>query len=239
MKALISLTFIASLALCAASANAATMQAVFTGQATSVRDEFGITGQPIIGSGSVIASTDVRVTVQYNTDFGEASSFPSGAFFLSGGDFNVDPIAFPKGPITSVVMEAYGRNFSVAIGNGSTLGAGAGNVLNMSTRGVSPFDDGSGVTVDFINLWMTVPDTIMPDDFETPFTHTQARTDTFSFAIHGLHPVFDNIASFSGNLDLSSVAVSAVTAPVPLPAGLPLLLAGMGALAWMRRRTSL
>ncbi|MEM7710043.1 MAG: VPLPA-CTERM sorting domain-containing protein, partial [Pseudomonadota bacterium] len=36
--------------------------------------------------------------------------------------------------------------------------------------------------------------------------------------------------------DASGVAIGPVPAPIPVPAGLPLLLAGLGALAFLRRR---
>lgn len=114
-----------------------------------------------------------------------------------------------------------------------------GGRLDMSARNTSP--DVGGNNEDFIAASLYVPNSVMPSDFATPFTYSApTTTDTFSsFAIYGFDSFFtDNVSDFGGGFALDTVTVSEATAPVPLPAGLPMLLAGLGALAWMRRQAA-
>lgn len=214
-------------------AQATTMTAVFTGTAIDMRDGPGFTGQPT-GVGRSIDPAPVTLAVSYNTAVGEAYSNNFGGFFLAGGTgFAIDPAAFPTGPISEISLTVYGSTYTVtqdAIGSSLTFNQ---NRLTMNIRRSSPLSTGNNE--DVISIRYDIPASVMPDDFATPFSYSAVSSTLGAFSFFGPDEFFGTDSAFSGNLELTSVRVQPAAA-VPLPAGLPLLLAGLGAIGYVARR---
>ena len=226
-----------TLAVTAAPAGAATMQAVFTGTVYSGYDQTGVFGAP----GGSLANLGYTLRYVYDTSLGTRLSAGAGTVDdLYGG--SVYGTATPTvsatltiGSVTQSVGGSYESRYQLC-----NIGYCAIDQYYTSAADYTSQPDG-GYTYNGFNAIVSDYTDFLPDNLDTPFSvmisALAQQYGYFQFATvdgtTGLRTTFAN-----GYLSLDRLSVSQVDiAPIPLPAsGLLLLGAGAGLAAIRRRR---
>jgi hypothetical protein len=242
MLKVISMT--AALALAGLSAEAATMKAVYTGFVTSSNNQTGEFGTDEVFG---LNGLEFLMTFIYDPSVGVQSS-TSAVVSVAGGEAN----SGAPTPIISSFITINGVTKSV---DGSYVGGinlqstePCQNCLDGVDHVAQTFVDGSGLTISQA-LFAQISDFDLPIPLSltTPFSfkvpdNVLSAFGSFSFTAFAVsvEGAATTLESVSGSLNLRTVSVSEVTdvAPIPLPAGLPLMAVALGALVILRRRTA-
>lgn len=232
----------AALAVGASGAQAATMQAVYTGTVFSsgnTTGEFGVAAvDGLDGLGYVL-------TFLYDTDVGTVVTFPTNTSFIGGTDSGT----LGPSPIISASLSINGVTRSIA---GASQGSISQQQDSLDIAQHFALDetayDGIGTDLAY-SLFITISgsDFATSSDLTQPFTLTGLTPSAGSGRFQLIrHEDGVNVENATGGLYVETLTVSAYVAPdpdtevpvVPLPAGLPLLVGGLGALALLRRRAA-
>lgn len=221
----------------ATGADAATIQAFYTGTVFRNTDTLGVFAAP----GTDLSGAGFTLSVVYDTARGTLSTGPS-ASGLSGGSSLGLPSIFD-----SVVLTINGVSKTLA---GSTLATVSAASVSFSIPPTTNFNQFAvdrvlnttgGWTDTSLSMAVFAPLSSIPTDLTTPFSISGlAATGSFgSFLIQTvINPTLPPSPPEVGyGLILDSLTVSAVPpAPVPLPAGGAVLAGGLIALAGVARR---
>jgi hypothetical protein len=232
----------AVLAVGASSAQAATMQAVYTGTVTSSSNSTGEFGVAAVDGLDGLAYV---LTFLYDTDVGTPTIFPTNTTIQGG----TAPGNSAPSPMISASLTINGVTRTI---NGTYQGVvsqqqDAFDLAQHFAQDATDFD-GIGIDLQYtLQTYMIASDLATSSDLTQPFTLTGLTPSVgsglfqFSRRVDGVE-----VENASGSLYFDTLTVSAYVAPdpdpevpvVPLPAGLPLLVGGLGALALLRRRAA-
>jgi hypothetical protein len=229
------LAAVAALVLAAAPVGAATLQAVFEGQVVSGFETGGIFLPP----GSPFNGQSFTARITYDTLIGTPVRVTD-TVSLGGGTGRPD-----ASPVLAADLTINGITEVVPTSTFGELIVGGG-VFQLLTSDFSPGGPGSSLTFTVFDAAFVNPPAGSNLDLTGIFDFTDdnrsdflLRSGTPDFAVGGMRVT---------RLTISAVTVTPPGGPtdpvdppdvsvVPLPAGLPLLLAGLGAMAVLRRRT--
>lgn len=169
----------------------------------------------------------IDVTGQSGTDFAYVDlnfnqTLLDGDFLEANGSFDIT-VAGSSFEITGITLGLFGSGF---VGSGSGFG-----FVEAAT------EDAGGTTDLLTEIVRENGETDIDDTNDARILVTPVETFTFNWSIQAEN---DGVDSMTLNFARFEVALRDTVPPpnvVPLPAGLPLLLAGLGALAFLRRRS--
>lgn len=224
------------LALMALPASAATFKAVYTGTVNSSSNQTGEFGTTEVQG---LDGLDFVLTFIYDPSVGLEFS-NSAIRSVSGGTITAtsSPIIMSSISINGVTRTVDGA-FAGSVGVQVT--EPCPNCLDSVDHFAQAFVSAPSRELNYaLSAQILDFDLPIPLSLTTPFGFTVPAAPLSSFGFFSFFDSIDGVLveSVSGSLTLQTVSVSEVrdVSPVPLPAGLPLLLAGLGALAVVRKR---
>jgi len=115
--------------------------------------------------------------------------------------------------------------------------ADAGFLVNLLSFDIGNFQDFL-ISMDSVSVTANGTTTVLSGAFDLAFGTPTSFAPSISGNVVELMLDFSSAGSRGHDIALDNVVFSQSVAPIPLPAGAPLLLAGLGAFAWAKRRKS-
>jgi hypothetical protein len=219
-------------------ADAATMQTIYTGTVYGSADMTGLFG---LGPGSSLDGLSFTMTATYDTSVGTRATYPygSGTIDTLTGGSNYGA----ADPYQSAVLTINGISRSIGSALESYMYA-----LDDTSSGYSQFyrqlydytyDPQTGATQNFSYFTASIINVVgaIPANLDAAYSTGSNAGSNGYFQFSDSDPLLGFTSLTQGYLQIASFSVSAVgVAPVPLPAGAGLLMAALGGLGLLKRR---
>lgn len=223
--------FLAAPLLAAAPAQAALMQAVYTGVITTGSDT-----ADYFGLGGALAGQAYVQTFVFDTEAGTLNVFPEGNTRVGGSALSTSPV------LTQALLTINNRVLAFDTSATGVVARGKVGSAFQAVIGVD-IEENTATAYSYSYMNAVIGTTSLPLALDASFTAVNDAGLASRFAQEAFDSGFNLVESISGSMVASRVVYSAYVAsepvtpaPVPVPAAGLLLLGGMGALALMRRR---